>query len=63
LLEIGTEQNSTIVFPLPVELIGPLMQGVNGGGQAGATATPEAAIAPEPIGNGPQQVPSQREVH
>jgi regulator of protease activity HflC (stomatin/prohibitin superfamily) len=59
LLEIGTEQNSTIVFPLPVELIGPLMQGLNGGGQAGATATPEAAIVPERIANGPQQAPSQ----
>jgi regulator of protease activity HflC (stomatin/prohibitin superfamily) len=63
LLEIGTEQNSTIVFPLPVELIGPLMQGVNGGGQAGVTATPEAAIAAEPSANGPQQAPSQPDPH
>ena len=30
LLEIGSEQNSTIVFPLPIDLIGPLMQAVNG---------------------------------
>jgi len=36
LLEIGSEQNSTIVFPLPIDLIGPLMQAVNGH-RAGAT--------------------------
>ncbi len=28
LLEIGSEQNSTIVFPLPIDLIGPLIQAV-----------------------------------
>ena len=27
LLEIGAEQNSTIVFPLPVDLIAPFLQG------------------------------------
>jgi regulator of protease activity HflC (stomatin/prohibitin superfamily) len=37
LLEIGSEQNSTIVFPLPIDLIGPLMQTVN---RHGADATP-----------------------
>jgi regulator of protease activity HflC (stomatin/prohibitin superfamily) len=61
LLEIGSEQNSTIVFPLPVELIGPLMQGLNGHAEAGTTARPEVAIAPEPGANGPQQVASQRD--
>ncbi len=30
LLEIGSEQNSTVVFPLPIDLIGPLMQAVRG---------------------------------
>jgi regulator of protease activity HflC (stomatin/prohibitin superfamily) len=62
LLEIGSEQNSTIVFPLPVELIGPLMQGLNGYGEAGATPRPQAAIAPEPNANGPQQIPSERDL-
>jgi regulator of protease activity HflC (stomatin/prohibitin superfamily) len=61
LLEIGSEQNSTIVFPLPVELIGPLMQAVNGR-EDGAAARPDAAIAPERIANGPQQAPSQRDL-
>ena len=31
LLEIGSEQNSTIVFPLPIDLIGPLMHGLSNG--------------------------------
>jgi len=30
LLEIGSEQSSTIVFPLPIDLIGPLIQAVGG---------------------------------
>ncbi|MGO8905889.1 MAG: slipin family protein [Solirubrobacteraceae bacterium] len=29
LLEIGSERNSTIVFPLPIDLIGPLLQAVD----------------------------------
>src|ERR1019366_2901273 len=37
LLEIGSEQNSTIIFPLPIDPIGPLMQAVNGHG-AGVAA-------------------------
>jgi hypothetical protein len=59
LLEIGSEQNSTIVFPLPIELIGPLMQGLNGQGEERAAARPQASIAPEPSANGPQQAPSR----
>jgi regulator of protease activity HflC (stomatin/prohibitin superfamily) len=43
LLEIGSEQNSTIVFPLPIDLIGPLLQTVR-------DAAPDA-IAP-PAGDG-----------
>ena len=54
LLEIGSEQNSTIVFPLPIDLIGPLMQAVDGHG-AGAVAPPppETGIAPDRTTNGP----------
>ena len=40
LLEIGSEQNSTIVFPLPIDLIGPLMQAISGHG----------TVAPPPQG-------------
>jgi len=40
LLEIGSEQNSTIVFPLPIDLIGPLMQTVTGNGRAVVTPAP-----------------------
>jgi regulator of protease activity HflC (stomatin/prohibitin superfamily) len=52
LLEIGSEQNSTIVFPLPIDLIGPLMQAVNRGG-AGATPhlPPEPEITSTPNGS------------
>ncbi len=54
LLEIGSEQNSTIVFPLPIDLIGPLMQMVNGHGANAATPPPPAAgIAPDSTTNGP----------
>jgi regulator of protease activity HflC (stomatin/prohibitin superfamily) len=62
LLEIGSEQNSTIVFPLPIELIGPLMQGVNGHREAGEADSSEAAIAQETSANGPQQAPSERDL-
>ena len=53
LLEIGSEQNSTIVFPLPIDLIGPLMHAVNGA-NAGAPVLPEVGIAPELETNGSQ---------
>jgi regulator of protease activity HflC (stomatin/prohibitin superfamily) len=54
LLEIGSEQNSTIVFPLPIDLIGPLMQAVNAhGADADALSPHEAGIASDRITNGP----------
>ncbi len=49
LLEIGSEQNSTIVFPLPIDLIGPLMQAINA---HSATAGTPPGISPDPAGNG-----------
>ncbi len=54
LLEIGSEQNSTIVFPLPIDLIGPLLQSVTrNGATAGTPATAAPATAsPGPTGNG-----------
>ena len=38
MLEIGSEQNSTIVFPLPIDLIGPLIQAVGDPGRRRAIA-------------------------
>jgi len=48
LLEIGSEQNSTIVFPLPIDLIGPLMQAVSG---HSATTGAPPGISPDPAAN------------
>ena len=54
LLEIGSEQNSTIVFPLPIDLIGPLMQALNGHDANSAAPAPlEAGIAPDRTADGP----------
>ena len=39
LLEIGTSQNSTIVFPVPIDLIKPLMQTLEDGNERRATRT------------------------
>ncbi len=44
LLEIGSEQNSTIVFPLPIDLLGPLTQALNGH-RAGAAPPPRASAS------------------
>jgi regulator of protease activity HflC (stomatin/prohibitin superfamily) len=44
LLEIGSEQNSTIVFPLPIDLLGPLTQALNGH-RAGAVPPPRASAS------------------
>ncbi len=54
LLEIGNEQNSTIVFPLPIDLLGPLMQALKDhGADAAAQSPPGAGIAPDRTTNGP----------
>jgi len=53
LLEIGSEQNSTIVFPLPIDLIGPLMQAA--GAHSATAGTPPQSPLPtnaDPAGNG-----------
>ena len=47
LLEIGGEQNSTVVFPLPIDLVGPLLEAVKdraadtGGSPAGEVGPPD----------------------
>jgi regulator of protease activity HflC (stomatin/prohibitin superfamily) len=54
LLEIGNKQNSTIVFPLPIDLIGSLVQAVNDRvADAGAPLPPKAGTAPDRTANGP----------
>src|SRR5207302_8492196 len=46
MLEIGGEQNSTVVFPLPIDLVGPLLDavkdraGAGGGAPAGEAGPP-----------------------
>jgi len=49
LLEIGSEQNSTIVFPLPIDLVGPLIQAV-GDHRAGTGTGTGNAPSPPPDG-------------
>ncbi len=54
LLEIGGEQNSTIVFPLPIDLIGPLLGTLNSGDAgAGAPAGSAGGFAPIQLANRP----------
>jgi hypothetical protein len=53
LLEIGGEQNSTVVFPLPIDLIGPLLDAVKD--RAGSGASPPGELPAGEAGqpNGP----------
>jgi regulator of protease activity HflC (stomatin/prohibitin superfamily) len=54
LLEIGGEQNSTIVFPLPIDLLGPLVQAVNDQvADARAPLPPEVEAASDRMANRP----------
>jgi regulator of protease activity HflC (stomatin/prohibitin superfamily) len=60
LLEIGGEQNSTVIFPLPIDLIGPLMQAVNGHRAEAAGSTPQAVIASDGTKASPAAATSAR---
>ena len=65
LTTIAGDKSSTIVFPLPIDLIGPLVQAVNEHvAEARAPLPPEAGTAPDRTANGPQadaiQARSQR---
>jgi regulator of protease activity HflC (stomatin/prohibitin superfamily) len=53
LLEIGGEQNSTVVFPLPIDLIGPLLDAVKDRGSGGASPPGELPAAEPGKPNGP----------
>ncbi len=65
LTEIAVERNSTIIFPLPIDLVGPLVSALHRGGSE-ATVTPPAPpiivpdaepalVAPRPAGPAPIQ--------
>jgi regulator of protease activity HflC (stomatin/prohibitin superfamily) len=43
LLEIGSNQNTTIVFPLPMDVLEPFLAGAQGGAKARKTSSPPAA--------------------
>jgi len=56
LLEIGGEQNSTVVFPLPIDLVGPLLDAVKdraGGGAAPSDVRPTGELE-QPNGPPPE---------
>ncbi len=56
LLEIGGEQNSTVVFPLPIDLIGPLLDAAKD--RAGGGASPPGEL-PAPESSQPDGAPAQ----
>jgi hypothetical protein len=43
LREIGANQNSTVVFPMPIDLVKPVLDAIQGGTSAAATPTTPAA--------------------
>ena len=53
LLEIGTNQNSTIVLPVPIDLIKPLMQSFEDGDDAARPARASATALRAAQGSGP----------
>ncbi|HZI41360.1 MAG TPA: slipin family protein, partial [Gemmatimonadaceae bacterium] len=53
LIEIGVEKNTTIVFPLPMDLLGGLATRLGGSGAPAALAVPASAQSAQvPAGNG-----------
>ena len=49
-LDMGPDRTSTIVFPIPLELIRPLLAGPDGVAPAAARPTPDRPTSPEPAG-------------
>ena len=47
LLELGADQNSTVVFPLPIDIIGPFLDTVRGRAAPGVNGTSPATTAVE----------------
>src|SRR5699024_9580701 len=48
LLELGADQNSTVVFPLPMDIVGPLMGAVERFAAGSGTTEPAPATSPDP---------------
>ena len=48
LIDIAGEQNSTIVFPLPIDIIGTLVEKMGGKSGSGSGSSPPAKPGPEP---------------
>lgn len=46
LLELGADQNSTVVFPIPMDIVGPLMNAFTGNGAGTAASTGAPAVGP-----------------
>jgi regulator of protease activity HflC (stomatin/prohibitin superfamily) len=59
LLEIGGEQNSTVVFPLPIDLIGPLLDAVKDRAGGGTSPPGELPAAEPGQPNGPPAGPKR----
>jgi regulator of protease activity HflC (stomatin/prohibitin superfamily) len=59
LREIGSTQNSTIVFPMPIDLMRPMVEALNGAAASGETGPAEKAIeaARQMIGPPPTPAP------
>ncbi len=53
--EIAAENNSTTIFPIPIELIKPFLGG-SAGPSVSSTGAPEALPAPNPLLSGPPQL-------
>ncbi|GGM52944.1 hypothetical protein GCM10011608_42340 [Micromonospora sonchi] len=47
LLELGADQNSTVVFPLPIDIIGPFLDAIRGRAAPGVNGTSPATDAVE----------------
>src|SRR5487761_157678 len=58
LTEIAVERNSTIIFPLPIDLLGPLVTALHHGGSE-ATATPPAPLMPAPAAEQAPPLPAE----
>ena len=46
LLELGADQNSTVVFPLPLDIVGPFLNSLSHGAGASDNGTAPARVVP-----------------
>ena len=58
LTEIGVEKNTTVVFPLPIDLLGNML-GANGTGDGHGNGRPSAPVAPRPAAPAPIAPPAE----